>query len=103
MHTPEILIREKGSSAVRHITLEQGVNSFGRSADNQIQLISPLVSRVHGTIRRWSSIVSLQDHRSTNGVRVNGQLVRHATLFTGDVVEVGPFVIQVMHGSVDPD
>lgn len=101
MHNPEIQIKRKGSSEVHLIALEQGLNTFGREPGNAINLPSPFVSRVHGVIKRWSNLVSLKDNDSTNGIRVNGIPVRHKILFTGDVVEVGPFEIIVKQGSVE--
>jgi pSer/pThr/pTyr-binding forkhead associated (FHA) protein len=38
---------------------------------------------------------SLQDLGSRNGTRVNGRAVRHCNLCHGDVIQIGPFTIQV--------
>ena len=101
MQTPEIVIKRRGTSEVRVVVLKQGLSTFGREPGNTIKLSSPSVSRVHGVIKRWSSLVSLKDNDSMNGVRVNGIAVKHKILFTGDVVEVGPFEILIKQGSVE--
>lgn len=101
MHAPEIVIKRRGSSEVRVVALKLGTSSFGREPGNTIKLSSPSVSRVHGVIRRWSNWVSLKDNDSMNGIRVNGLAVKHKILFTGDVVEIGPFEILVKQGSIE--
>ena len=83
------------------VILQPGSSTFGREPSNTIKLSSPSISRSHGVFKWWSNLVSLKDNDSMNGVRVNGIAVKHKILFTGDVVEVGPFEILIKQGSVE--
>lgn len=69
---------------------------IGRLVDNHIQLRDPKVSRFHAVIRFEGLQPILEDLGSTNGTRVNDQMVhRKKRLFSGDRIKVGETIIQV--------
>ncbi len=66
---------------------------IGRGSDADLRINDPSISRTHAQIRVTGSEPSLQidivDLGSTNGIRVNGQKVRHAVLGEGSRIEIG--------------
>jgi transcriptional regulator with PAS, ATPase and Fis domain len=59
----------------------------------RFEVLDPSMSATHATLALQrtaeGSSVLLQDHHSTNGCRVNGELVDSARLVPGDIVETG--------------
>jgi hypothetical protein len=88
--------REPGSSRFRlrylHHDLELGTGEFslGRSADCQLSLDDPLVSRRHALLVVTGDGVTIEDLSSRNGVSVNGEPVTgRAHLSDGDRILIG--------------
>lgn len=81
---------------------EQDRVLFGRGAGADVSLPDRAVSSRHASLRAESSArVVLVDHGSTNGTKVNGQVLvaeRPRALRDGDSLEMGPFVIEVRLG-----
>jgi len=82
---------------------------FGRagSADVEVALDDPKLSRHHATITRAANIVEIRDHGSLNGTFVNGGRVETAMLRPGDVVRIGDTLLElgttpVVAGTGDP-
>jgi hypothetical protein len=68
----------------------------GRHPENLILLRDPKASRFHAIIYRRGSKLVLEDLKSTNGTRVNGELVlKKRTIIPGDLIKIGETVIQV--------
>ncbi len=75
---------------LQEIDLPQGDTLIGRSANCQVTLDDPLVSREHARIRIADGVALLEDLRSRNGVRVGGRPISAAVkLANGDRVRVG--------------
>jgi transcriptional regulator with PAS, ATPase and Fis domain len=70
---------------------------FGRaaSAEVDVALDDPKLSRNHATITRIGVIVEIRDHGSRNGTFVNGQRVEAALLRPGDIVRIGDTLLEV--------
>ena len=64
---------------LQELDLAGPVITLGRSAECQITLEDPLVSRVHAELTVTDSSVRVRDLGSRNGVRVNGTLVNGPT------------------------
>ncbi len=62
--------------------------TFGRSPDNDIVLHSALVSRHHGSFQIDSNGCTLYDNNSSNGIIVNGQMIRSKFLQEGDQIKI---------------
>lgn len=63
---------------------------IGRDPSCEVHIPSPYVSRRHARIRRLVNSFIIEDERSTNGLQINGQLVRGPhELVTGDRVALG--------------
>jgi ABC transport system ATP-binding/permease protein len=75
--------------------------TIGRTADCQLMLDHPMVSRKHAEIARQAGRYAIRDLDSMNGTFVNGQRVDGwRVLHTGDVIQIGPFKL-VYDGRVE--
>ncbi|MBP8921841.1 MAG: DUF3662 domain-containing protein [Micropruina sp.] len=79
-------------NGVRHPLNPPGV-VIGRGTDADLRINDPGISRRHARIDVTDAgdrlQVVIEDLGSTNGILVDGQRVRHATLTTGSRVEIG--------------
>src|SRR3954454_16786329 len=67
--------------------------AIGRDESSDLVLRDPNVSRRHAVLSRRPEGVSLADLGSTNGTRVNGELVTNTWVKSGDQIGVGPYVL----------
>jgi hypothetical protein len=67
--------------------------TIGREEGNLIQLNDHRVSRNHIKIHESGSAVLMTDLQSTNGTKVNGELVRVWQLQPGDLITVGQSIL----------
>jgi FHA domain len=75
---------------LQEIDLPQGDTLVGRSANCQVTLDDPLVSREHARIRIQGGTAVVEDLGSRNGVQVRGEPVVHtASLSNGDRIRIG--------------
>ena len=75
---------------LQELDLVGPVITLGRSAECQITLEDPLVSRVHAELTVADSYVRVRDLGSRNGVRVNGTLIKgEADLEHNDRLRLG--------------
>lgn len=63
--------------------------TVGRAAEVEVVVADPLVSRRHARLAPRAGRLVLEDLGSTNGTRVNGQVVREAVVGPGDRIELG--------------
>lgn len=68
--------------------------SIGRDTTCDLVLPHKTLSRTHAVISVGADAISFED-RSSNGSQVNGKRVKAATLTPGDVIQLGPFELQV--------
>lgn len=64
-------------------------NYIGRSADNQIPLARPGVSRKHALISVGPTGYSIKDLQSQNGTFVNGERITEVQLADGNTIDIG--------------
>jgi len=81
----------KGSAEGQTIQLGHGVSgiSLGRSADNDVVVDDPLVSRHHARISQQNGQYVIVDSGSSNGTVVNGNKVQTQSLSPGAVIKLG--------------
>ena len=81
---------EKGLQDLADIPLDQPVCQLGTSAEADIVLDNPYVSRLHAEIVREGNRYRIRDLRSKNGTFVNGDPVgdEHRWLRNGDRIEL---------------
>jgi hypothetical protein len=84
------LVRYRLRLLLQEIDLPYGETVLGRSADANLTIEDPLVSRIHARIVIDDSGGRVEDLESRNGVRVNGVLIKIPTrLNDGDRVRLG--------------
>lgn len=69
---------------------------IGRSTDLDMVLVDEMVSRRHAKLVLRKDKVELADLGSTNGVFVNGERVKEATVSLGDRILVGSNILRVV-------
>jgi len=75
---------------LQEIDLPQGDTLVGRSANCQVTLDDPLVSREHARIRIQGTRATVEDLGSRNGVQLGGQpITGAAALASGDRIRIG--------------
>ncbi|MEW5872432.1 MAG: FhaA domain-containing protein [Chloroflexota bacterium] len=72
----------------RIFSLSKTIVNIGRSAENQLIIDDPRVSRLHAQLRLVNGRYRIFDLDSRGGTWVNGKRVRQHTLFPGDVVSL---------------
>ena len=98
--TPQILpllIAEAGPDRGREITVPEGEISLGRSSENDVCLVDPILSHHHCRISFHGGVLAVEDLDSANGTLVNGDEVKTAELHDGDTVTIGDTVLRVRH------
>jgi len=78
-----------GQHVEREYSLAKDIVSIGRSTINDIPISDPRVSRHHARLHQAAGGIEIEDLGSTNGTRVNGQIVQRISLAPGDVIEIG--------------
>ncbi|MES9853446.1 MAG: FHA domain-containing protein [Candidatus Thiodiazotropha sp. L084R] len=80
---------------------------IGRDGTCDICLGDRSVSRHHATLSRVFRGFSIEDEGSTNGTRVNGNVVTKRFLKHGDLIEIGKYnlryIAQLPHHEMEPD
>lgn len=79
-------------NGIRHPLTASSV-TIGRGVDADLRINDPGVSRNHAridvTAHAGQQRITIEDMGSTNGITVDGQRVRHATLTVGSRIEIG--------------
>ncbi len=81
---------------LRDVPLEGHPVLIGRAADAEVTLVDPLVSRRHARLAPRGGRLVLADLGSTNGTRVNGEVVREAVVGPGDRIEMGATCLEIV-------
>jgi pSer/pThr/pTyr-binding forkhead associated (FHA) protein len=78
------------------IQFSEGEFVFGRGPECHVRPNSELVSRQHCMLRVSDDAVQVRDLGSSNGTLVNGsRVVEERALHDGDVLQLGPLVLQL--------
>ena len=92
----------RGRDQGRHFQLSESVLRVGREAGSDIQLFDSEASRMHAEVRvQQDGTWELLDLNSSNGTRVNGDLVSKHLLRSGDRVEIGE-TLMIFTGAGQP-
>ncbi len=89
----EIVYEVEGQT--RRFLLSGGDVSIGRSSENGIVLNDFSVSRRHALLSERAGVWTIEDLKSTNGVKVNGEFAPKSPLHANDVLSVGAFTLYV--------
>src|SRR5438105_5891259 len=80
---------------VQRIADLRGEMSIGRTEGNDLVLNHPSVSRKHARFEPRNQAWWIIDLKSTNGVKVNGNLVTESQVNTGDTISVGSVQLEL--------
>ncbi len=94
----ELVYEEGGVS--RRAPLRDGL-TIGRSSDNDVVLRDFSVSRHHARIEEVEGGQQIVDLESTNGVKINENLVKSGALAAGDQITIGNFLLLVQDSVPD--
>ena len=83
------LIVNPGLAGQQEYRLKNGVNSIGRSRDNDIVILDQSLSRQHSKIEVQPDRIEIFDLQSRNGTFVNGEKIEDAVLKNGDTIQWG--------------
>jgi pSer/pThr/pTyr-binding forkhead associated (FHA) protein len=87
----------QGKAPGQVLGFPRGEFVFGRGPECHVRPNSDWISRQHCLLRVTADEVHIRDLGSTNGTLVNGvRVVGERKLETGDRLELGPFVLQVL-------
>jgi len=78
----------------RTYTLQRGVTTLGRSSQNDIVLPDETISRRHCRIYWARDRYVLEDLHSSNGTYLNRDQIQLAFLATGDILQIGGWVLE---------
>jgi len=78
-----------GQGPEKEYNLAKRSVSLGRATINDVVILDPKVSRQHARLLCSPAGCQIEDLGSTNGTRVNGQLIQRAALREGDIIEMG--------------
>ena len=83
-----------GDEETQLLRLESRITHLGRSLTSDVRFDDRRVSRTHAIIVRHGRFARLLDNRSANGTFLNGRQIVAGNLRDGDVIRVGPLVMQ---------
>ena len=75
--------------------LTNGIHKIGKLDDKEIILDDVTVSRNHGYISVDDNNLTITDESSTNGIFVNGELVKESAITSGTRIQIGKFFLIV--------
>ncbi len=97
-----VLVQIYGDALGRRYLLPDKKMTIGRDDSNDIVLQDENVSRFHAEVRVDGDTVALVDKGSTNGSRVNDEEVTTQVLESGDLIQIGSFILKFLR-SEDPE
>ncbi len=75
--------------------LTNGIHKIGRLSDKEIILDDVTVSRNHAYISVDDDLLIINDEGSTNGIYVNGEIIKEAKLYSGTRIQIGKYFLIV--------
>lgn len=95
-HRPRLVIHEEGTT--REQALDTDVVTIGRLDECEVVIGDRGASRRHAQIRSHDGALTLTDLGSTNGTKLNGELIQSRTLSDGDRITIGSTLIEYRGG-----
>jgi predicted component of type VI protein secretion system len=84
------------AGAAQAVLISRPVILIGRHVECDVRIDSPQVSRRHCCLAMAYDRLVIRDLGSSNGVRVNGQIVDEARLEPGDEVAIAQFLYRLV-------
>src|SRR5688572_4667300 len=92
---PQPYLQIQTAEGARELPITDKPVTVGRHSANTIVLTDGMASRYHCVIEQTPDGLRVRDLDSSNGTRVNGQVIKTWKLGDGDVVQVGKSTITV--------
>lgn len=89
-----ILKLESGKDAPKEILLKKDTYVIGRSEECDIPIDDRSASRKHAEIGKKGSEFIIRDLGSSNGTKVNGEVIKEKTLHHGDEIVIGSIIFR---------
>jgi hypothetical protein len=86
---PVLLWQRSGAPAVEYNIWPERPVTIGRDNTNTISIESPFVSKAHAIFQYSGGQFVIEDLRSANGTKLNGQSIEVSIVSPGDVIEIG--------------
>lgn len=86
---PVLLWQRTGAPAVEYNIWPERPVTIGRDTTNTIPIESPFVSKAHAIFQYSGGQFVIEDLRSANGTKLNGQPIQVSIVSPGDVIEIG--------------
>ena len=94
----KLIVSLPDGSDITHELTEQVV-TIGREPDNILQIDAASVSGYHAQITQADKVDELKDLNSTNGTRVNGEVITKCKLVNGDKIRFGDINASYVSGA----
>jgi predicted nucleic acid-binding Zn-ribbon protein len=92
------LVCQDDEGEIQAFPIDQGWTRIGRSANADIRLDDPSVSRRHALIVLEGRSLRILDDRSLNGIFLNGEVVEWGRLHDGDELTIGRYHLYTLQG-----
>ncbi|GAC1328742.1 MAG: hypothetical protein NVSMB15_00450 [Steroidobacteraceae bacterium] len=90
---PARLLIRHGTQEIAAWPLKNGRISIGRAPDNELRLDARFISRHHCHVVTVGNVSTIEDLESSNGISVNGKLVKRHILQPEDQITLGEHVL----------
>lgn len=97
------LVIAEGKEAGREFVFDQLSVLIGRTSECDVVLYDPGVSRKHARIFNEGDDYFVEDMGSSNGTKVNGNIIKKKQLADGDAISLGPVVFNFAGVSLEPE
>src|SRR4051794_20872490 len=99
---PQPYLEIQAADGTREVPITEKPITVGRHSTNVIVLPDGMASRYHCIIEKTGNGLQIRDLDSSNGTKVNGQIVKNWKIGDGDVVQIGKSTITVHAPSMAP-
>lgn len=86
---PALLWQRTDAPPVEYNVWPERPVTIGRDSTNTIAIESPFVSKAHAIFQYSGGQFVIEDLRSANGTKLNGQPIQTSVVSPGDVIEIG--------------
>ena len=93
---PEPYIEIHTGDTHKDLPITEKPITIGRHPTNMVVLADGMASRYHCVIEKGQDGLRVRDLDSSNGTRVNGQVIKTWRLGDGDVVQIGTLKCEVI-------
>src|SRR5215218_8081341 len=89
------LVIQSADGSTREVPITDKPITVGRHPTNMVVLTDGMASRYHCVIEKGQQGLQVRDLDSSNGTKVNGQVIKTWRLGDGDVVQIGKSTLTV--------